>query len=122
MCARCRGEGGEGPVEDEATRCYRSCPQEAAEACVFSGLSFSGSENPGVDECLQGYHDIISVLMLTMAPSENDDLERLESAAEKLSLHRLRDAMGQGLEPLLGMLRWDPILCLFSPWLMCNSD
>ena len=41
-----------------------------------------------------------------MAPSENDDLERVESAAEKLSLHRLRDAMGQGLEPLLGMLRW----------------
>jgi hypothetical protein len=45
--------------------------------------------------------------MLTMAPSANDDLERLESAAEKLSLHRLRDAMGQGLEPLVGMLRWD---------------
>ena len=40
-----------------------------------------------------------------MAPSENDDLERVESATEKLSLHRLRDAMGQGLEPLLGMLR-----------------
>lgn len=24
--------------------------------------------------------------------------------AEKLSLHRLRDAMGKGLEPLLGLL------------------
>ena len=57
------------------------------------------------NEYLQGYHDIISVLILTMAPSDNDDLERVESATEKLSLHRLRDAMGPGLEPLLGMLR-----------------
>jgi hypothetical protein len=51
--------------------------------------------------------------MLTMAPSTDDDLERLESAAEKLSLHRLRDAMGQGLEPLLGMLRWDLCYSVF---------
>jgi hypothetical protein len=52
--------------------------------------------------------------MLTMAPSESDDLERLGSAAKKLSLHRLRDAMGQGLEPLLGILRWDLYYSIFS--------
>ena len=105
MCARYRGEGGEGSVEDTATRGHRSCPQKAAKACVFSGVSAVDSENRRTDECQQGYHDIISVLVLTMAPSESDDLERLESAAEKLSLHRLRDAMGPGMEPLVGMLR-----------------
>ncbi|KAL5481071.1 GYP8 [Sanghuangporus weigelae] len=46
----------------------------------------------------QGYHDIISVLYLTL-PEE----EQL-ACAEKMSLHRLRDAMGKGLEPLLGLL------------------
>ena len=73
----------------------------------FQVLFSVASKNRRNNEILQGYHDIISVLVLTMAPSENDDIERLESAAEKLSLHRLRDAMGPGLEPLLGMLRWD---------------
>ncbi|KAL5522754.1 hypothetical protein ACEPAG_8772 [Sanghuangporus baumii] len=46
----------------------------------------------------QGYHDIISVLYLTL-PEE----EQL-ACAEKMSLHRLRDSMGKGLEPLLGLL------------------
>jgi hypothetical protein len=31
--------------------------------------------------------------------------EILNLAAEKLSLHRLRDSMGPGLEPLVGLLR-----------------
>ena len=79
----------------------------------FQVLSSVASKNRRNNEFLQGYHDIISVLVLTMAPSESDDIERLESAAEKLSLHRLRDAMGPGLEPLLGMLRWDLYLSLF---------
>jgi len=79
----------------------------------FQVLPSVDSENRRTNEFLQGYHDIISVLVLTMAPSESDDLERLESAAEKLSLHRLRDAMGPGLEPLLGMLRWDLYSSLF---------
>ena len=71
------------------------------------------SENRKANEFLKGYHDIISVLVLTLAPSEGDDLERLESAAEKLSLHRLRDAIGQDLEPLLGVLRLGLDLSLF---------
>lgn len=38
---------------------------------------------------------------------ENDanDLRRIQGCIEKLSLHRLRDAMGEGLGPLLGGLR-----------------
>ncbi|KAL5498969.1 GYP8 [Sanghuangporus vaninii] len=46
----------------------------------------------------QGYHDIISVLYLTLPEEEH------LACAEKMSLHRLRDAMGKGLEPLLGLL------------------
>ncbi|EJD51797.1 hypothetical protein AURDEDRAFT_181399 [Auricularia subglabra TFB-10046 SS5] len=47
----------------------------------------------------QGYHDIVSVLFLTL-PSES-----LPHAVEKMSLHRLRDSMGNGLEPMIGQLR-----------------
>lgn len=49
---------------------------------------------------MQGYHDIVSVLFLTLPP------EVALPAAEKLSLHRVRDAMGSGLEPLVGQLRY----------------
>ncbi|TRM57891.1 rab-GTPase-TBC domain-containing protein [Schizophyllum amplum] len=47
----------------------------------------------------QGYHDIISVLFLTLPE------EVCLSTAEKMSLHRLRDSMGASLEPTLGLLR-----------------
>lgn len=47
----------------------------------------------------QGYHDIVSVLFLTLPP------EIQLVSTEKLSLHRLRDSMGTGLEPLVGLLR-----------------
>ncbi|KIM35691.1 hypothetical protein M413DRAFT_32345 [Hebeloma cylindrosporum] len=47
----------------------------------------------------QGYHDIITVLFLTLPP------ELHSVCVEKLSLHRLRDSMGLGLEPVLGLLR-----------------
>ncbi|KAK0496055.1 rab-GTPase-TBC domain-containing protein [Armillaria luteobubalina] len=47
----------------------------------------------------QGYHDIISVLFLTLPP------EIQFSCAEKMSLHRVRDSMCHGLEPILGLLR-----------------
>ncbi|PPQ88792.1 hypothetical protein CVT25_010478 [Psilocybe cyanescens] len=48
----------------------------------------------------QGYHDIVTVLFLTL-PQEMQLV-----CAEKLSLHRLRDSMGSGLEPVLGLLRY----------------
>ncbi|TFK48917.1 hypothetical protein OE88DRAFT_1663187, partial [Heliocybe sulcata] len=47
----------------------------------------------------QGYHDIVTVLFLTL-PKELQFV-----CAEKLSLHRLRDSMGSSLEPVLGQLR-----------------
>lgn len=42
--------------------------------------------------------------------SETDEelTEKLNLMAEKLSLHRIRDSMGPGLEPLVGMLRSVP--------------
>jgi len=37
--------------------------------------------------------------------TEAENAAILNLAAEKLSLHRLRDSMGPGLEPLVGLLR-----------------
>ncbi|KZS95601.1 hypothetical protein SISNIDRAFT_548455 [Sistotremastrum niveocremeum HHB9708] len=47
----------------------------------------------------QGYHDIVSVLMLSLP-----DQVQVE-CVEMMSLHRLRDSMGKGLEPMVGLLR-----------------
>ncbi|KAG2081737.1 rab-GTPase-TBC domain-containing protein [Suillus discolor] len=47
----------------------------------------------------QGYHDIVTVVFLTLPP------ELQLPCVEKLSLHRLRDSMGPTLEPVLGLLR-----------------
>ncbi|BGP15937.1 hypothetical protein JCM10213_003632 [Rhodosporidiobolus nylandii] len=48
----------------------------------------------------QGYHDIVSVLLLSL-----QDDELVTAVAERLSLHRIRDNMGAGLEPTLGYLK-----------------
>ncbi|CAE7087526.1 unnamed protein product [Rhizoctonia solani] len=56
----------------------------------------------------QGYHDILSTLQLTLHPSLERDEEAwhlLRECALKITLHRARDAMGVGLEPLTGQLR-----------------
>jgi hypothetical protein len=47
---------------------------------------------------IQGFHDIITVLFLTLP--ENRQL----ACAEAISLQRLRDAMGKTLEPVVGLL------------------
>ncbi|KAM0748990.1 RabGAP/TBC [Meredithblackwellia eburnea MCA 4105] len=48
----------------------------------------------------QGYHDIVSVFLLVL-----DSQETTISMSERMSLHRIRDYMGTGLEPVLGYLR-----------------
>ncbi|GAA5837917.1 hypothetical protein JCM3766R1_001518 [Sporobolomyces carnicolor] len=48
----------------------------------------------------QGFHDIVSILLLTL-----DDDQLVASATEQMSLHRIRDSMGPGLEPTLGYLK-----------------
>ncbi|KAF7370675.1 TBC1 domain member 20 [Mycena sanguinolenta] len=48
----------------------------------------------------QGYHDIITVLLLTLPQ------ELQLPCAEQLSLQRVRDSMGSTLEPVLGLLRF----------------
>ncbi|KAG9027428.1 hypothetical protein FS837_004279, partial [Tulasnella sp. UAMH 9824] len=60
----------------------------------------------------QGFHDVISVLYLTLHDSQDNlqpdstrPSELLLKCGEKISLHRLRDSMGSGLEPLVGNLR-----------------
>ncbi|KDQ52193.1 hypothetical protein JAAARDRAFT_73264 [Jaapia argillacea MUCL 33604] len=47
----------------------------------------------------QGYHDIVTVIFLTLPK------ELQFPCTEKLSLHRVRDSMGATLEPVLGLLR-----------------
>ncbi|TBU25435.1 rab-GTPase-TBC domain-containing protein [Dichomitus squalens] len=47
----------------------------------------------------QGYHDIVSVVFLTLPK------ELHLPVTEKLSLHRVRDSMGPNLDPVVGLLR-----------------
>jgi hypothetical protein len=47
----------------------------------------------------QGFHDIMTVIFLTLPRPLH------LPCAEKMALHRVRDAMGVGLEPILGLLR-----------------
>ncbi|KAI0689903.1 rab-GTPase-TBC domain-containing protein [Cerioporus squamosus] len=47
----------------------------------------------------QGYHDIVSVIFLTLPK------ELHLPVTEKLSLHRVRDSMGANLDPVVGLLR-----------------
>lgn len=62
--------------------------------------------NAGVSSVLRSaltpphHSQIISVLLLTL-----EDEELSLAAAKRMSLHRLRDSMGSGLEPVLGYLR-----------------
>jgi len=67
---------------------------------------------------IQGYHDIISVLFLTLPP------EIQLVSTEKLSLYRLRDSMGTGLEPLVGLLRYvhRPDTCTVSKLTILYPD
>lgn len=55
---------------------------------------------PQLISCRWNASQIISVLLLTI-----DDDDILIKAADRMSLHRLRDSMGVGLEPVLGYLR-----------------
>ncbi|KAI6116346.1 rab-GTPase-TBC domain-containing protein [Pisolithus sp. B1] len=47
----------------------------------------------------QGFHDIVSVIFLTLPRPLH------MPCAERMALHRVRDAMGIGLEPVVGLLR-----------------
>ncbi|KAH9018539.1 rab-GTPase-TBC domain-containing protein [Lactarius pseudohatsudake] len=53
--------------------------------------------HPGLNY-FQGFHDIATVLQLTLPP------ELALPSLEKLSLHRLRDSMGHTLEPLTALM------------------
>ncbi|CAD6890879.1 unnamed protein product [Tilletia controversa] len=62
----------------------------------------------------QGYHDVLTVLLLTLLPDTNepDSVAAIPSippelhlAAERLSLHWLRDAMTRNLDAVMGHLR-----------------
>lgn len=63
----------------------------------------------------QGYHDILSVVLLTIAPTISsrstklfqDEMQQaqLECIAERMSLHVVRDSMTRDLLPIMGQLK-----------------
>ncbi|SJX65202.1 related to GYP8-GTPase-activating protein [Sporisorium reilianum f. sp. reilianum] len=57
----------------------------------------------------QGYHDILSILLLALSPSPSSPSPRdqaiLELAASRLSLHVIRDSMTRDLLPVMGQLK-----------------
>ena len=75
-------------------------------SCPFSRLTTDCAHYLSISK---GYHDVISVLYLTLQDSEQSSglypSELLVSCGEQMSLHRLRDSMGPGLDPLVGSLR-----------------
>ena len=62
----------------------------------------------------QGYHDIVSVVFLTLPK------ELHLPVTEKLSLHRVRDSMGPNLDPVVGLLRYVFVLLSFYGLLIPN--
>ena len=69
---------------------------------------------------LQGYHDILSIILLTLNPTEPPSIvsERTESpwdsiqdrdltlkACERISLHFVRDSMTENMDPVMGQLK-----------------
>lgn len=48
----------------------------------------------------QGYHDIVGIMLLVV-----DDVDLTIECVERMSLHRLRDSMSTGLEPVIALLR-----------------
>ncbi|KAA1474967.1 hypothetical protein DENSPDRAFT_866750 [Dentipellis sp. KUC8613] len=80
------------PVEENPTD--RTQRQHALHALIVQVFR----RHPGLSY-FQGYHDIITVLLLTLP----EDVQL--RSAERLSLQRLRDSMGRTLEPLVGLLR-----------------
>ncbi|KAF5310588.1 hypothetical protein D9619_007740 [Psilocybe cf. subviscida] len=79
------------PVESKVDR-------ETLQKCLRELLVAVFRKRPKLSY-FQGYHDIATVFFLTLP----EELQLL--CVEKISLHRLRDSMGQGLEPVLGLLR-----------------
>lgn len=62
----------------------------------------------------QGYHDVVSVLILVLCPqtpsnsrvwADEDEFSLVLSAAERLSLFYLRDFMAPGIDPCIGWLK-----------------
>ncbi|WFD31905.1 GTPase-activating protein gyp8 [Malassezia sp. CBS 17886] len=58
----------------------------------------------------QGFHDVVSVVLLTMCASASDDAStaaflRAQRVVDRLALHFVRDAMTQDLAPIMAQLK-----------------
>ncbi|KIJ14696.1 hypothetical protein PAXINDRAFT_134621, partial [Paxillus involutus ATCC 200175] len=81
------------PVESSATSARDALQTD------LHGLIVSLFRKRGALHYFQGFHDIITVIFLTLPQPLH------LPCAEKMALYRVRDAMGVGLEPILGLLR-----------------
>jgi len=92
--------------------------------------------------CAKGYHDVISLLLLTLSPDLSsqrftvagldgtpavwqsaEERDLVVQASSRLSLHWLRDYMTRGLDPALGGLKFvQPELRRALPWLTLLSQ
>jgi len=101
-----------GRVKSRTSPRHSTCAAEETKVIVFPGkyrLNIFGMIYTYLS-IFKGYHDVLSVLILTFneqvtGRTQEEATEMLNLAAEKLSLQRLRDSMGPGLEPLVGLLR-----------------
>ncbi|KAG1748328.1 rab-GTPase-TBC domain-containing protein [Suillus paluster] len=82
------------PAEDDDDESRRTVLQTSLNNLIVSLLR----KRPKL-HYFQGYHDIVTVIFLTLPP------ELQLPCVEQLSLHRVRDSMGPTLEPVLGLLR-----------------
>lgn len=154
-CPLCSDPKGSATTPELPARVDRDSAEETPAVPVLPGQSRAPSSVPRPSDiapqrahssvcvsCLQGYHDISSVFLLTLLPissllppptpqhsrsrsqsrespipqpaaeatetTTDEDAQRAELCArclERLSLFRIRDGMGEGLEPVMGLLR-----------------
>lgn len=77
---------------------YPSDPSPDLQATLLTLLVTVFRRNPTWGY-FQGLHDTVSVMMLTL------EKERRVECVEKMCCQRVKDAMGSGLEPIVGHLR-----------------
>lgn len=91
----------------ESANC--ATPSKAARRKQLSDLVLSTLSKHPTLSYFQGYHDIVTVMLLTFDVSPSDTsaahLQTLQQAVERVSLHVIRDSMTTDLQPIMGQLK-----------------
>lgn len=96
-----------GVYKDTADAAVRGQRREQLEAVIVGTL-----RTYPVLHYYQGFHDIVSVLVLTLCPTlgpgvwpDTATRARVQHAVDQVSLHVVRDSMAANLQPVLGQLK-----------------